>query len=69
MVTFLRSGGLSEMTINKRVLRNADCIGEDTINLHSRYYLSKDYQRDKEYFSLDYSDIKYREVHLTEEEF
>jgi len=32
-------------------------------------FIFKDYQRDKEYFSLDYSDMTYRKVNLNEDEF
>lgn len=58
------------MIINKETLRTMDYINDASYRtIPQPDSISKDYQRDKEYFSLDYFDMTYRKVYLTEDEF
>lgn len=58
------------MVINKEILRTMDYVNDASCRtIPQPDPISKDYQHDKEYFSLDYSDMNYRTVHLTNEEF
>lgn len=56
-------------------LQNETPVSKTSYNdiLRNRGYkrpdISKDFQRDKEYFSLDYSDMQYRLVKIPSDEF